>query len=363
MDYYEDGVKAGNAGFVKWTKLHNGREQLQLQITYYPVQAASCERVMLCMDQGRINLGSIEIQGRKGTLLVDDLEVVIKSAGLPCGQDAEMKSAGISCNQHSEMIGGGISCEHHSEMEIRIEIDPHRVLAASFVPEGQEEMVQEMRSEMGQNMRSGMGQKTRTEMGQNMRSEARTESLEPGVIKMPQQAEQERFDSQTQQQSMPESAIPQTITEIIVEETGKTLKDNTEKVREQRQVALLQTRRMMRMHRDKWQQLWESFPHIRPFQDEREYLQLTLQDLIVLPKSSYSMAENSFLLHGYYNYEHLILTKLYKRGTEKYYIGVPGNYYVKEAQMAVLFGFESFEPRIEPAKEGDFGYYMIGVEI
>jgi hypothetical protein len=44
-------------------------------------------------------------------------------------------------------------------------------------------------------------------------------------------------------------------------------------------------------------------------------------------------------------------------------VGVPGNYYEKEKQVAVMFGFESFETKTEPAKEGDFGYYMIGVVI
>lgn len=114
---------------------------------------------------------------------------------------------------------------------------------------------------------------------------------------------------------------------------------------------------------DKWQQLWSVMPHMNPFDDERKYLQIKLQDMIVLPEAFYRLVENSFLLHGYYNYGHLIMTKIYKNGKEKVYIGVPGNYYIKEAQVAVMFGFESFEPKSEPAREGDFGYYMIGADI
>ncbi len=120
---------------------------------------------------------------------------------------------------------------------------------------------------------------------------------------------------------------------------------------------------MMAVKRDKWQQLWNMIPHIRPFEDEREYLRIELRDMVILPKMYYRLTENSFLRHGYYNYGHLILTKIYKRGQEKICVGVPGNYYEKEKQIAVLFGFESFEPKTEPAKEGDFGYYMIGVDI
>ena len=113
----------------------------------------------------------------------------------------------------------------------------------------------------------------------------------------------------------------------------------------------------------KWQQLWESYPHIKPFQDHREYIELKPQDLVVLTGQCYPLVSNSFLLHGFYNYQHLILTKELVHGQEQYYIGAPGNFYTKEKQVAILFGFESFEGKVEPAQNGDFGYYMIPVEI
>ena len=113
----------------------------------------------------------------------------------------------------------------------------------------------------------------------------------------------------------------------------------------------------------KWQQLWNRFPHITPFEDQREYLQIKPEDFVILTKECYALCGNSFLLHGYYNYEHLILVKELQEGKERYYVGVPGNFYVKEKQVAVLYGFESFEGKTEPAKSGDFGYYMISVEI
>jgi len=114
---------------------------------------------------------------------------------------------------------------------------------------------------------------------------------------------------------------------------------------------------------DKWRQLLEIYPAICPFSDNRRYLRLDLQDLIILPKQYYRLVENSFLLHGYHNYRHLVLARVCVRGIEKYYVGVPGNYYEKETRVAVMFGFESFEPETERPKEGDFGYYMIGVDI
>lgn len=114
---------------------------------------------------------------------------------------------------------------------------------------------------------------------------------------------------------------------------------------------------------DKWDQLWSIYPHICPFSDEREYLSLGPGDFVMLPGRYYKLVNNSFLLHGYYNYHHLILTRVRHRDNTRYYIGVPGNLYQKEKKIAIMFGFESFECAAEPAGEGDFGYYLIPVEL
>lgn len=114
---------------------------------------------------------------------------------------------------------------------------------------------------------------------------------------------------------------------------------------------------------DKWEQLWTLYPHIAPFEDEREYLKIYPEDFVILNSRFYKLAHNSFLLHGYYNYRHLILNRVEKRGEPCYYIGVPGNFYDREKQVAVMFGFESFECRDEPADTGEYGYYMIRVEL
>lgn len=114
---------------------------------------------------------------------------------------------------------------------------------------------------------------------------------------------------------------------------------------------------------NKWKQLSAIYPHIRPFEDGRDYLQIKPEDFVILTQKYYPLVTNSFLLHGYYNYGYLILTRERRPDGEHFFIGVPGNFYDKEKQVAVLFGFESFEGKAEPAKNGDFGYYMIAVEI
>lgn len=121
--------------------------------------------------------------------------------------------------------------------------------------------------------------------------------------------------------------------------------------------------RTVKLMENKWRQLWAIYPHIQPFHDERDYLSLGPADFVLFSEESYRAANNSFLLHGYYNYRHLILTKLERRGEILYYLGVPGNYFDREKQVAVMFGFESFECAAEPAQEGDFGYYMMKVTL
>ncbi len=121
--------------------------------------------------------------------------------------------------------------------------------------------------------------------------------------------------------------------------------------------------RFVNLQEDKWKQLSSIYPHIQPFHDKRDYLSLGPADFVLFPAQSYKAVNNSFLLHGYYNYHHLLLTRVEKRGETVYYVGVPGNYYEKEKQVAVMFGFESFECAEEPAQTGDFGYYMMRVEI
>jgi len=114
---------------------------------------------------------------------------------------------------------------------------------------------------------------------------------------------------------------------------------------------------------DKWEQLWAIYPHKCPFSDDREYLAVGPGDFVVLSEKNYKLVYNSFLLHGYYNHHHLILTRIRERNRMCYYIGVPGNFFEREKRTAIMFGFKSFECAIEPAQEGDFGYYMMPVEL
>ena len=55
----------------------------------------------------------------------------------------------------------------------------------------------------------------------------------------------------------------------------------------------------------------------------------------MLPRCEWRVANNSFLLHGYYNYHYLILLE----EENQMWLGVPGIYHRKEAKAAEVFGF------------------------
>ena len=116
---------------------------------------------------------------------------------------------------------------------------------------------------------------------------------------------------------------------------------------------------------DKWEQLKSQFKVIHPFGDEREFISMEIKDFTVLRENYQKLVNNSFLLHGFYNYRHLILGQDYKIGAENetcFYLGVPGVFFEREKMVAVMFGFEGFESS-GPVETGKFGYYLRRVEI
>lgn len=81
------------------------------------------------------------------------------------------------------------------------------------------------------------------------------------------------------------------------------------------------------------------------------------RDLARLPRCEWKLANNSFLLHGCYNYRHLAFLE-YK---DQLWLGVPGVYHPQEARAAEAMGFPEFIYRKDTdassEEEEDFGYW------
>lgn len=112
--------------------------------------------------------------------------------------------------------------------------------------------------------------------------------------------------------------------------------------------------------RSKWDHICSIYPRKEPFADGKQFVQVRLEDFVILSEDCYRLAQNSFLLHGYYNYGYLVL---YRNGEGEYYMGTPGNFYEKEKEVAILYDFTHFECKDDNATEGTFGYYMIPVKL
>lgn len=110
---------------------------------------------------------------------------------------------------------------------------------------------------------------------------------------------------------------------------------------------------------DKWEQILDTYDRIHPYGDERTYVKLEPKDFLILSSKYQHLVNNSFLLHGFYNYRHVILGK----EGETYYLGVPGVFYEREKMVALMFGFEAFECASGEPKAGEFGYYLRRVEL
>lgn len=117
------------------------------------------------------------------------------------------------------------------------------------------------------------------------------------------------------------------------------------------------------IHEDKWQQLCKEFPNVHPFPNRKIFLSIKPEDFIILQQEYQKLVHNSFLLHGFYNYGHIILGRLTEEEETPIYIGVPGIYYEQEKRAAQMFGFVGFESIEHPVQAGSYGYYMIEVEI
>ncbi|MGN0390448.1 MAG: DUF6128 domain-containing protein [Wujia sp.] len=83
------------------------------------------------------------------------------------------------------------------------------------------------------------------------------------------------------------------------------------------------------------------------------------QDIGKLDMANWKLGVNSFLSHGYYKYQYLMLGKIKMNKSEAYVIGVPGVFTNKERYLANMFGFRVFVP-VKKTKimTGNFGYWV-----
>lgn len=97
---------------------------------------------------------------------------------------------------------------------------------------------------------------------------------------------------------------------------------------------------------DPFEKLFVRADYIDAFDDDYFYdcIEVSPEKLKYLNQNEIDVAGNSFLLHGYYNFRHILFGRVRDNlDNTKYFIGVPGMYCNRERYMASMFGFNNFK--------------------
>lgn len=208
---------------------------------------------------------------------------------------------------------------------------------AEVVQETQTETPQESFQESNQEVQTETPQESSQESFQEAQTEARRKDSQESTREVRKEAlpdsppdHQEAFQSDSQNQKQPQ---PDSSKEFPKEDPAESL----------------------------WNRLRAAYPKVTAFEcaDGCEILVIKPQDIGLLPRENWVYGNNSFLLHGYYNYRYLILARLGKPGERgRYILGVPGHYGNNEKYMAAMFGFDRFvRSTRQPPRDSRFGYW------
>lgn len=206
-----------------------------------------------------------------------------------------------------------------------------------IVQEAQTETPQESFQESNQEAQTETPQESSQESNQEAQTEARRKDSQESTREVRKEAlpdsppdHQEAFQPGSQNQKQPQ---PDSSKEFPKEDPAESL----------------------------WNRLRAAYPKVTAFEcaDGCEILVIKPQDIGLLPRENWVYGNNSFLLHGYYNYRYLILARLGKPGERgRYILGVPGHYGNNEKYMAAMFGFDRFvRSTRQPPRDSRFGYW------
>lgn len=361
LDVYEKGEKVQNAGFVR-LEVRENVLSMHMKAEKLRHGDVGTYTVVLRTGEWEAVLGEIHLEKGCGTVSFTDLQVKELAGDIAYEELEEI---------YVKLPGGRILRCIIRESRVQEEVTANSVESdLSEGVAGEAARVNLSGSVAPEAVKEGLSKVVPAEdVEAGMRKEASAENVK---LSPEEDVSQKVVEENMRRTTVTEKIMESQSTSLVVDVTEEGGGENTTMPRPMSEpgpilrpipVPPQQMQEARPIATEKWQQLWEIYPHIRPFEDGRDYLKLRPEDLVLLTRRYYPLVSNSFLRHGFYNYGHLILTREKRPEGERFFIGVPGNFYEKEKQVAVLYGFESFEGKQEPARNGDFGYYMISVEI
>ena len=369
---YEGGIKGKNTGFAK---LETRGTSCRIQVSVRRVFAGGSPiGVYLLAGQEEIRIGTLFVRGGNGefravvnceniegsgcnmeeccgltlhetdsawrayTTIWEDavahaaeVELADVTAEKVREQEAEKEEATRKQTERAQEAEG----QNAEEVPDISETSDHQEV--EIVQEAQTETPQESFQESNQEAQTETPQESSQESNQEAQTEARRKDSQESTREVRKEAlpdsppdHQEAFQPGSQNQKQPQ---PDSSKEFPKEDPAETL----------------------------WDRLRVIYPKVTAFEcaDGCEILVIKPQDIGLLPRENWVYGNNSFLLHGYYNYRYLILARLGKPGERgRYILGVPGHYGNNEKYMAAMFGFDRFvRSTRQPPRDSRFGYW------
>lgn len=316
---YPEGVKGRNVGFAK-ALVHQG--QFKLSISLRGVKTDSPEMFgiyMMVTDGGYrliklgeclVKVGQMEYSGVFNPDNINETGYGFKDI---CGLAVAREDARYDC-----MMSMWKDEDVTPDMLVFSGMDAKKQVEAGIV------------------IKERMRQSEEKERGQQMSESVLAESLRSEPVR-PELAESQTAESQT---GVTAESVSDTATEDI-KAAGAAAKIPAETQHLQQKAH-----RADATQTDPFEKLFVRADYIDAFDDDYFYdcIEVSPEMLKCLNQNEIDIAGNSFLLHGYYNFRHILFGRVRDNlDNTKYFIGVPGMYCNRERYMASMFGFNNFK--------------------
>ena len=345
---YPEGVKGRNVGFAK-ALVHQG--QFKLSISLRGVKTDSPEMFgiyMMVTDGGYrliklgeclVKMGQMEYSGIFNPDNIDETGYGFKDI---CGLAVAREDARYDC-----MMSMWKDEDVTPDMLVFSGMDAKKQVEAGIVIK--ERMRQSEEKERGQQMSESVlaeslrSEPVRPESSESQTAESQMVQAEPAVS---------AGRPQTVQSKQAEAYRPQTgVTAESVNESDISTEDikaagAAAKIPAETQHLQQKAHRADATQTDPFEKLFVRADYIDAFDDDYFYdcIEVSPEKLKCLNQNEIDIAGNSFLLHGYYNFRHILFGRVRDNlDNTKYFIGVPGMYCNLERYMASMFGFNNFK--------------------
>lgn len=349
---YPEGVKGRNVGFAK-ALVHQG--QFKLSISLRGVKTDSPEMFgiyMMVTDSGYrliklgeclVKMGQMEYSGVFNPDNINETGYGFKDI---CGLAVAMEDARYDCMLSmwkdedvtpDMLVFSGMDAKKQAEAEIVIK----ERMRQSDEEEKRQETAESsvVRQEMA-GYNAAMKERGQSESGgqQPVQSESAMLAGKSEMVQTKQIVVEEQQIVQTKQAEVAAESV--TMPENI-KAAGAAAKIPAETQHLQQKAH-----RANATQTDPFEKLFVRADYIDAFDDDYFYdcIEVSPEKLKCLNQNEIDIAGNSFLLHGYYNFRHILFGRVRDNlDNTKYFIGVPGMYCNRERYMASMFGFNNFK--------------------